>query len=185
MGKRHNLPMINILTDDAKINDDAPEAYRGLDRFDARKQIVADLDAQGSLVKIEPHKLKVPRGDRTGAVIEPYLTDQWFVNAKPLAEPALDVVRKGEIKFHPENYTKDYYQWLENIEDWCISRQLWWGHRIPAWYDADGKFYVGENEAAVRKKHNLDADYKLTQDNDVLDTWFSSCLLYTSDAADE
>ncbi len=176
MGKRHNLPMINILTDDAKINDDAPEAYRGLDRFDARKQIVADLDAQGSLVKIEPHKLKVPRGDRTGAVIEPYLTDQWYVAVESLAKPAIEAVESGEIRFVPENWNKTYYQWMHNIQDWCISRQLWWGHRIPAWYDENGKVFVGRTEEEVREKHGLGSDVTLSQDDDVLDTWFSSAL---------
>ncbi len=176
MGKRHNLPMINILTDDAKINDDAPEAYRGLDRFDARKQIVADLEAQGSLVKIEPHKLKVPRGDRTGAVIEPYLTDQWYVAVESLAKPAIEAVESGEIRFVPENWNKTYYQWMHNIQDWCISRQLWWGHRIPAWYDENGNVFVGRTEDEVREKHGLGSDVTLTQDDDVLDTWFSSAL---------
>ena len=176
MGKRHNLPMINILTDDAKINDDAPEAYRGLDRFDARKQIVADLDAQGVLVKIEPHKLKVPRGDRTGAVIEPYLTDQWYVAVESLAKPAIEAVESGEIRFVPENWNKTYYQWMHNIQDWCISRQLWWGHRIPAWYDENGSVYVGRTEEEVRDKHGLGSDVTLSQDDDVLDTWFSSAL---------
>ena len=176
MGKRHNLPMINILTDDAKINDDAPEAYRGLDRFDARKQIVADLDAQGALVKIEPHKLKVPRGDRTGAVIEPYLTDQWYVAVESLAKPAIEAVESGEIRFVPENWNKTYYQWMHNIQDWCISRQLWWGHRIPAWYDDNGNVFVGRTEEEVREKHGLGSDVTLSQDDDVLDTWFSSAL---------
>ncbi|WP_394223879.1 valine--tRNA ligase [Alteromonas gracilis] len=176
MGKRHNLPMINILTDDAKINDDAPEAYRGLDRFDARKQIVADLEAQGSLVKIEPHKLKVPRGDRTGAVIEPYLTDQWYVAVESLAKPAIEAVESGEIRFVPENWNKTYYQWMHNIQDWCISRQLWWGHRIPAWYDENGNVFVGRTEEEVREKHDLGSDVTLSQDDDVLDTWFSSAL---------
>ncbi len=176
MGKRHDLPMINILTDDAKINDDAPEAYRGMDRFDARKQIVADLDDSGFLVKIEPHKLKVPRGDRTGAVIEPYLTDQWYVAVESLAKPAIEAVESGEIRFVPENWNKTYYQWMHNIQDWCISRQLWWGHRIPAWYDENGKVYVGRTEAEVREKNGLAADVALSQDNDVLDTWFSSAL---------
>ena len=176
MGKRHNLPMINILTDDAKINDDAPEAYRGLDRFDARKQIVADLEAQGSLVKIEPHKLKVPRGDRTGAVIEPYLTDQWYVAVESLAKPAIEAVESGEIRFVPENWNKTYYQWMHNIQDWCISRQLWWGHRIPAWYDENGNVFVGRTEEEVRQKHGLGSDVTLSQDDDVLDTWFSSAL---------
>jgi len=176
MGKRHNLPMINILTDDAKINDDAPEAYRGLDRFDARKQIVADLDAQGALVKIEPHKLKVPRGDRTGAVIEPYLTDQWYVAVESLAKPAIEAVESGEIRFVPENWNKTYYQWMHNIQDWCISRQLWWGHRIPAWYDENGNVFVGRTEEEVREKHGLGSEVTLSQDDDVLDTWFSSAL---------
>ncbi len=176
MGKRHDLPMINILTDDAKINDNAPEAYRGLDRFDARKQIVADLDAQGVLVKVEDHTLKVPRGDRTGAVIEPYLTDQWYVAVESLAKPAIEAVETGEIKFVPENWSKTYYQWMHNIQDWCISRQLWWGHRIPAWYDDAGNVYVGRSEAEVREKHNIPAPKALRQDEDVLDTWFSSAL---------
>ena len=176
MGKRHSLAMINILTDDAKINEDAPEAYRGLDRFDARKQIVADLDSQGVLVKIEPHKLKVPRGDRTGAVIEPYLTDQWYVAVESLAKPAIEAVESGEIRFVPENWNKTYFQWMNNIQDWCISRQLWWGHRIPAWYDDSGKVYVGRTEEEVRAKHSLGDDVTLSQDNDVLDTWFSSAL---------
>ncbi|WP_370243091.1 valine--tRNA ligase [Alteromonas abrolhosensis] len=176
MGKRHNLPMINILTDDAKINDDAPEAYRGLDRFDARKQIVADLDEQGALVKIEPHKLKVPRGDRTGAVIEPYLTDQWYVAVESLAKPAIEAVESGEIRFVPENWNKTYYQWMHNIQDWCISRQLWWGHRIPAWYDENGNVFVGRTEEEVREKHDLGSEVTLSQDDDVLDTWFSSAL---------
>ena len=176
MGKRHNLPMINILTDDAKINDDAPEAYRGLDRFDARKQIVTDLDEQGALVKIEPHKLKVPRGDRTGAVIEPYLTDQWYVAVESLAKPAIEAVESGEIRFVPENWNKTYYQWMHNIQDWCISRQLWWGHRIPAWYDENGNVFVGRTEEEVREKHGLGSDVTLSQDDDVLDTWFSSAL---------
>ena len=176
MGKRHDLPMINILTDDAKINDNAPEAYRGLDRFDARKQIVADLNAQGVLVKVEDHTLKVPRGDRTGAVIEPYLTDQWYVAVESLAKPAIEAVENGEIKFVPENWSKTYYQWMHNIQDWCISRQLWWGHRIPAWYDDAGNVYVGRSEAEVREKHNIPAPTALRQDEDVLDTWFSSAL---------
>ncbi|MDG1468769.1 MAG: valine--tRNA ligase, partial [Glaciecola sp.] len=176
MGKRHNLPMINILTDDAKINDEAPEQYRGLDRFVARKQMVADLDASGILVKVDEHKLKVPRGDRSGAVIEPYLTDQWYVAVESLAKPAIEAVESGEIRFVPENYNKTYYQWMNNIQDWCISRQLWWGHRIPAWYDQDNNVYVGRDEAEVREKHNLGADISLRQDEDVLDTWFSSAL---------
>lgn len=176
MGKRHNLPMINIFTKDAKVNDEAPEAYRGLDRFDARKKIVDDLQAAGLLVKIDAHKLKVPRGDRTGAVIEPYLTNQWYVAVESLAKPAIEAVESGEIKFVPENWNKTYYQWMHNIQDWCISRQLWWGHRIPAWFDQDENIYVGRDEAEIRAKHKLDDSVVLRQDEDVLDTWFSSAL---------
>ena len=176
VGKRHDLPLINILTKDAAINDDAPAAYRGMDRFVARKQIIADMDAQGLLEKEEKHQLKVPHGDRSGVVIEPFLTDQWYVKMEPLAKPAIEAVETGKIRFVPENWSKTYFQWLNNIEDWCISRQLWWGHRIPAWYDADGKIYVGKDEAAIRAKHGLADDVALTQDNDVLDTWFSSAL---------
>jgi len=176
LGKRHDLEKINILTVDAKINDEAPEAYRGLDRFDARDVIVKDLDALGLLDKIADHKLMVPRGDRTGTVIEPFLTDQWYVAVEELAKPAIEAVESGEIKFVPENWSKTYYQWMYNIQDWCISRQLWWGHRIPAWYDEDGKIFVGRSEEEVRSKHNLGADIKLRQDEDVLDTWFSSAL---------
>ncbi|MDH5426366.1 MAG: valine--tRNA ligase [Gammaproteobacteria bacterium] len=176
MGKRHDLPMINILTVDACINDEAPEKYRGLDRYEARKQIVADLDAAGLLEAVKDHKLMVPRGDRSGSVVEPYLTDQWYVAVESLAKPAIDAVKNGDIKFVPGNWDKTYYEWMNNIQDWCISRQIWWGHRIPAWYDNDGKVYVADNEAAVRKKYNLSADVELKQDEDVLDTWFSSAL---------
>ncbi len=176
MGKRHNLPILNIFTDEAKINDEAPEKYQGLDRFDARKQIVSDLTDEGLLVEIKPHKLKVPRGDRTGVVIEPYLTDQWYVAVDSLAKPAIEAVESGEIKFVPENWNKTYYQWMNNIQDWCISRQLWWGHRIPAWFDENGKVYVGKSEQAIREKHQLDESVVLKQDEDVLDTWFSSAL---------
>lgn len=176
MGKRHQLPMINILTSDAKLNDEVPVAYRGLDRFDARKQIVAALDALGCLEKVDPHKLKVPRGDRTGAVIEPFLTDQWYVAVESLAKPAIDAVATGEITFVPENWSKTYFQWMNNIQDWCISRQLWWGHRIPAWYDEANNVYVGRTEQEVRERHNLGKERPLRQDEDVLDTWFSSAL---------
>jgi valyl-tRNA synthetase len=176
MGLRHGLPQINIFTPDAKVNENAPEAYRGMDRVAARKKIVAELEAAGLLEKIEPHKLKVPRGDRTGAVIEPYLTDQWYVKIAPLAEPALKAVEDGRTKFVPENWSKTYYEWMRNIKDWCVSRQLWWGHRIPAWYDEAGNIYVARDEAEVRRKHALGPDVKLTQDSDVLDTWFSSAL---------
>jgi valyl-tRNA synthetase len=176
MGKRHDLEIINILTPDAKINKNGPKKYRGLDRFDARKQIVDDLETAGALDKIEPHTLKVPIGDRGGAVIEPYLTDQWYVDVKPLAKPAIDAVKQGQVRFIPENWSKTYFQWMENIQDWCISRQLWWGHRIPAWYDEQGKVYVADDEAQVRSKYNLAADCKLRQETDVLDTWFSAGL---------
>ena len=176
IGKRHNLPEFNILTDDAAINDSAPEAYRGLDRFEARKKIVADMDALGLLDKVEDYEQKLPRGDRSHAVVEPYLTDQWYVDIKPLAEPAIAAVEDGRIRFVPENWSKTYFEWMYNIQDWCISRQLWWGHRIPAWYDAEGKVYVGRSETEIREKAGLDASADLRQDEDVLDTWFSSAL---------
>jgi valyl-tRNA synthetase len=176
MGKRHDLEIINILTDDAKINDIAPEKYQGMDRFVARKAILKDLEALGLIEKIVDHKLMVPRGDRTGSVIEPYLTDQWYVRVEPLAKPAIEAVKNGSIKFVPENWSKTYFNWMDNIQDWCISRQIWWGHRIPAWYDNDGNIYVAENIDAVRVKYDLNADLELTQDEDVLDTWFSSAL---------
>ena len=176
VGQRHNLPLINILTIDAAINDEAPEAYRGLDRYEARKKIVADFEAAGLLEKIDDHKLMVPRGDRSGQVVEPYLTDQWFVKTQPLAAPAIKAVEDGTIRFIPDNWSKTYFEWMNNIQDWCISRQLWWGHRIPAWYDEDGKIYVGRTETEVRAKHELSEDIALRQDDDVLDTWFSSAL---------
>lgn len=175
MGKRHNLPMLNVFTKDAAINDEAPEKYQGLDRYEARKQIVADLEALGLVEKIEPHKLMVPRGDRTHAVIEPMLTDQWYVAVQELAKPAIDAVKNGDIEFVPKNWENTYFEWMNNIQDWCISRQIWWGHRIPAWYDDQGGVYVGRDEAEVRAKHNL-GDRPLHQDDDVLDTWFSSAL---------
>ncbi|CEK11350.1 valine--tRNA ligase [Legionella hackeliae] len=176
IGKRHNLPLINILTKKATINKNAPLNYQGMDRFVAREQIIQDLDKAGLLVKTEPHKLKVPRGEKSGVIIEPLLTDQWYVKIKPLAEPAIEAVKKGDIRFVPENWTKTYFQWMENIEDWCISRQLWWGHRIPAWYDSHGHVYVGYSENDVRFKYKLDEAIPLKQDEDVLDTWFSSAL---------
>lgn len=175
IGQRHDLEMINILTPTAHINDNAPKDYRGLDRFDARKKIVEDFEALGLMEKIEPHKLKVPKGDRSGVVIEPYLTPQWYVKVAPLAEPALKAVKDGDIKFVPENWSNTYYHWMENIQDWCISRQLWWGHQIPAWYDNKDNVYVGRTEEEVREKHNL-GDIELRRDEDVLDTWFSSAL---------
>jgi valyl-tRNA synthetase len=176
MGQRHDLPLINIFTIDAKINDNAPAAYQGMDRFVARKQILADLEAAELLVETKPHKLMVPRGDRSHTVIEPFLTDQWFVKIEDLATPAIKAVEDGRIKFVPDNWKKTYFEWMNNIQDWCISRQLWWGHRIPAWYDEDGKFYVGRSEAEVREKYQLAETVKLEQDPDVLDTWFSSAL---------
>jgi len=176
IGKRHDLPIYNVLTDDAAMSEEVAEAYRGLDRFDARKKIVAEFESLGLLDKIEDYVVKIPRGDRSGAVVEPYLTDQWYVKIEPLAKPAIEAVESGQIKFVPENWSKTYYDWMYNIQDWCISRQLWWGHRIPAWYDDDGKIYVGRSEADVRQKHKLADDLALRQDDDVLDTWFSSAL---------
>ena len=176
IGKRHDLPIYNVLTDDAAMNDEVPETYRGLDRFDARKAIVAEFESLGLLEKIEPYTVKIPRGDRSHAVVEPYLTDQWYVSIKPLAEPAIAAVENGDIRFVPENWSKTYFEWMYNIQDWCISRQLWWGHRIPAWYDDEGNIYVGRSEDAVRGKHGLGSDVRLRQDDDVLDTWFSSAL---------
>ncbi len=175
LGKKHQLPSINIFTKDAKINDNAPLCYQGLDRFIARQRIIADLMALGLLAKTTEHLLKIPRGERSGTIVEPYLTDQWFVRAKPLAIPAMEALHSGSIKFIPEHWGKTYLQWLENIEDWCISRQLWWGHRIPAWYDEQGKVYVGKDEMEVRTKFNL-GEHPLNQDEDVLDTWFSAAL---------
>jgi len=176
IGKRHDLEMINILTVDAAINENAPVAYRGLDRFDARKQIVTDMESAGLLEKIEDHTLKVPRGDRSGVVIEPYLTNQWYVAVESLAKPAIEAVEKGDIEFVPKNWENTYFSWMRDLQDWCISRQLWWGHRIPAWYDDQGNIYVGRNEDHVREKYSLAADLSLTRDEDVLDTWFSSAL---------
>ncbi|MEQ1592491.1 MAG: valine--tRNA ligase [Thiobacillaceae bacterium] len=173
VGQRHNLAAISVLTLDAKMNEFAPAEYQGLDRFVARQKILDDLQAKGLLISAKPHKLMIPRGDRTHAVIEPMLTDQWFMSMESLAKRGLAVVDSGELKFVPENWTSTYRQWLENIQDWCISRQLWWGHRIPAWYDADGNYYVAHTEAEARKQA---AGRELMQDNDVLDTWFSSAL---------
>ncbi len=176
VGQRHDLPLINIFDAGAKLNDAVPEAYRGLDRFVARERVVADLDGLGLLAKVDDHPLKVPRGDRSGAVIEPWLTDQWFVAMADIARPAISAVENGDIRFVPKQYENTYFAWMREIQDWCISRQLWWGHRIPAWYDHDGNIYVGHDEADVRARHNLSADLELAQDPDVLETWFSSAL---------
>ena len=178
VGRRHGLPLINIFTADAVLNDEVPTPYRGLDRFAARERVVADLEAAGLLEKTEPHTLPVPRGDRSGAVLEPWLTDQWYVKVAPLAAPAIRAVEDGRIHFVPEQWSKTYFQWMRNIQDWCISRQLWWGHRIPAWYDAEGGVYVArsEQEARAAARARLGRDVELRQDEDVLDTWFSSAL---------
>jgi len=192
VGKRHDLPLINVFDRDARIIsrpdaagsgydpaqalEEIPAELRGLGRVEARRRIVALLEAQGLVERIDPHSLQVPRGDRSGAILEPWLTDQWYVKIAPLAAPAIAAVEDGRIRFVPENWSKTYFQWMHNIQDWCISRQLWWGHRIPAWYDAEGKVYVGRSEEDVRKTHGLDAGQPLTWDEDVLDTWFSSAL---------
>ncbi|OCL17803.1 valine--tRNA ligase [Gilliamella sp. wkB171] len=193
VGRRHQLPMINIFTFDGDIRTQAevfdtngepstaysteiPTQFQNLERFAARKAVVAACEAQGILEKIEPHDLTIPYGDRGGVVIEPMLTDQWYVRAKVLAEPAIAAVKNGDIQFVPKQYENMYFSWMNDIQDWCISRQLWWGHRIPAWYDNQGNVYVGRDEAEVRRENDLSADIELSQDDDVLDTWFSSAL---------
>ena len=193
VGKRNQLALINILTRDGAIRSIAevfdsegkvsdqydgslPENYAGLDRFAARKAVLADIEALGLLDEIKPHDLSVPYGDRSNVVIEPMLTDQWYVDAKTLAKPAIEAVENGSVEFVPKQYENMYFSWMRDIQDWCISRQLWWGHRIPAWYDQQGNVYVGRDEADVRQKHALSNDIPLSQDNDVLDTWFSSAL---------
>ena len=193
VGKRQNHLLINVFTKDATILEQAeifdlkgqpqpdedatlPAKYAGLDRFEARKQIVADMEALGLLVQVESVNNTLPYGDRSGDVIEPLLTDQWFVAVESLAKPAIEAVENGDIQFVPKNYENMYFAWMRDLQDWCISRQLWWGHRIPAWYDADGNVYVARSEEEAREKHGLDADVALTQDEDVLDTWFSSGL---------
>ena len=175
-GERHGLEQVNIFTADAHLNDVAPPRYRGLERFVARERIVADLEARELIEKVEPHRHVVPRGDRSQSIIEPYLTDQWFVKAGPLAAPAIEAVEQGAIRFVPEHWAKTYFEWMRNIQDWCISRQIWWGHRIPAWYDPSGNVYVGRNENEVREKYGVPAHTGLRQDPDVLDTWYSSGL---------
>lgn len=176
VGERQNIEIINLMNLDGTMNENCPPAYQGLDRFDARTKIIEDLQTHGFLEKVEPHDLKRPYGDRSGVVIEPLLTDQWYVKIDELAKPAIDAVQNGDIKFVPEQYTNMYMAWMRDIQDWCISRQLWWGHRIPAWYDDVGNVYVAHNEAEVRAKYNLAQDITLRQDEDVLDTWFSSGL---------
>jgi len=176
VGVRHSLPMINLFTTTATLNENAPQQYQGLDRYAARKVILAELEDLGILIETKAHKLQVPRGDRTGQVIEPYLTDQWFVKMDGLAKRGLELVENGSIKFVPGNWINTYRHWMENIQDWCISRQLWWGHRIPAWFDEAGNCYVGRNEADARAKAGLGNEVALTQDSDVLETWFSSQL---------
>ncbi len=176
IGTKHGLEIISVLDQAAKIKCSSPSKYEGLDRFEARRKIVEDLQALGLIQDIEDYSLTVPRGDRSGAILEPLITNQWFLRMESLAKPAIEVVKSGELKFVPENWSKTYFEWLENIQDWCISRQLWWGHRIPAWYDSEGNVFVGESESEIRKKNNIDASIVLTQDEDVLDTWFSSAL---------
>ena len=176
VGERHGLPSIDIFTDTARLDENAPAPYRGLDRFVARERIVADLRAADRLDRVESYRHQIPRGERTGAVVEPRLTAQWFVRAGPLAEPAIRAVESGRVRFVPENWAKVYYQWMRDIEDWCISRQIWWGHRIPAWYGPDGGIYVGRSEEEVRARHGLGPEVPLERDPDVLDTWFSSAL---------
>jgi valyl-tRNA synthetase len=176
LGQRHNLPLINIFDRNAALNDAVPERFQGLDRFEARKRIVVELEVLNLIEKIDAHTLMTPRGDRSNAVIEPWLTDQWYVRIAPLAKPAIEAVESGRIRFVPENWDRTYFEWMRNIKDWCISRQLWWGHRVPAWYGPDGAIYVGRNEADARARHNVPDDVALVRDDDVLDTWYSSAL---------
>ena len=176
IGQRHQLALINIFTPRATLADTVPQRFRGLERFEARKRVLAELEAGGLIERVDKHRLVVPRGDRSGAVLEPYLTDQWFVKIAALAAPAIAAVEQGRTRFVPENWARTYFEWMRNIKDWCVSRQLWWGHRIPAWYDGDGNIYVGRDEAEVRTRHRIGAGVALRQDEDVLDTWFSSAL---------
>src|SRR5690606_20698614 len=178
VGRRHNLPMINIFDAEARINENAPEAYRGLDRFEARKRVIADLEAQGLVEKIEPYTHMVPHGDRSAVPIEPWLTDQWYVNAAELAQEAIKPVEDGRTRFVPKNWEKTYFEWMRNIQPWCISRQLWWGHQIPAWYGPDGEVFVEETEnlALAAAQRHYGSRVNLERDPDVLDTWFSSAL---------
>jgi len=176
VAERHHLDKINIFTIEAKLNENVPLEYQGLDRFVARKKVLEALKHLNLIEKIEKYTIKLSRGDRSGAILEPRITDQWFIKMESLAKPAIEAVTNGKIRFTPQNWEKTYFEWMNNIQDWCISRQLWWGHRIPAWYDENGKIYVGESEAAIRAHHKLAPDMILTQDEDVLDTWFSSAL---------
>ncbi|HEX6998553.1 MAG TPA: valine--tRNA ligase [Gammaproteobacteria bacterium] len=176
VGLRHSLPILNIFDPDARLNDAVPERYRSLDRFEARKLVVRDLEAAGLLDGVDDHVLMVPKAERSGAVVEPFLTDQWYVRMRPLAAPAIEAVEQGRVRFVPESWAKTYFEWMRNIQDWCISRQLWWGHRVPAWYGPDGAVYVGASEAEARAKHGLPPELPLRQDEDVFDTWFSSAL---------
>ena len=176
VGSRHDLPLINVFTAEASMNDEVPQKYQGMDRFEARKQVVQDLKALGLVADTADHKMAVPRGERSGVVVEPWLSDQWYVKIQPLAEPAIKAVERGDVEFIPKNAENIYFAWMRNIQDWCISRQQWWGHRIPAWYDGSGNVYVGRSEEEVRQKHGLGDDATLEQDQDVLDTWFSSAL---------
>ncbi|AAO90342.1 valine--tRNA ligase [Coxiella burnetii] len=176
IGQRHQLPLINILTSEGYLNENVPEPYRGLERFEARKKIIADLQRENLLEKTEPYRVPVPRGERSGVIIEPLLTDQWFIKMEALAKPAMEAVESGELKFIPKNWEKTYLQWLSNIQDWCISRQLWWGHRLPVWYDEEKNSYVGRSREEILKKYHLSPDVKLQQETDVLDTWFSASL---------
>ncbi|HUN26726.1 MAG TPA: valine--tRNA ligase [Steroidobacteraceae bacterium] len=176
IGTRHGLPAINIFTPHATLNESVPDRFRGLERIAARRRVVGELEQAGLLERIEKHRLTVPRGDRSGAVLEPYLTDQWYVRVAPLAAPAIAAVEQGRTRFVPEGWSRTYFEWMRNLKDWCISRQLWWGHRIPAWYDSTGAVYVGRDEADARRRKGLAADVPLRRDDDVLDTWFSSAL---------
>ena len=178
VGKRHNLKMVNIFDADAQLNENAPDGYQGMDRFAARDKVIAEMEALGLLVKIEENPMTIPYGDRSGVVIEPWLMDQWFVDAKTLAGPAITAVEKGQTKFVPQNWENTYFEWMRNIQPWCISRQIWWGHQIPAWFGPDGEIFVAENEEVAREmaRESLGKDVELVRDPDVLDTWFSSAL---------
>ena len=179
IGKRHGLEIINILNKDGTLNEEVPKSFIGLDRSSARKKVLSELEKLNLLEKTEPYKVTIPRGDRSGSILEPLLTKQWFMDVNEISKKAMcvcDVVKSEESTFHPKNYENTYFAWMNEIRDWCISRQLWWGHQIPAWYDKDGKVYVGSSEEEIRKENNLDEQVKLKRDEDVLDTWFSSAL---------